>query len=142
MSLDVFPAGLPTSSGDIDPETSAYWDGADSGQLILPYCTQCAKYFWYPRGFCPRCGGSAVSWRQSPGLGTIYSFATVHNGFGEWAEHAPFVVAYVALPEGITLSTNVVECSAERLDIGLQVQAVFERSHADHLPALRFRPLP
>ena len=141
MTPHHFPSALPTAVVDIDPEVAPYWDGAESGRLVLPFCAACAKFFWYPRGFCPRCGSSTVSWRDSSGLGTMYSYATVHNAFGDWAEHAPFVVAYVTLPEGITLSTNIVDCSADRLKVGLQVKAVFERSVPEHQPALRFRPL-
>lgn len=142
MSPDLFTAGLPTGAVEIDPEVLPFWDGAERGVLVLPYCGNCSRYFWYPRGFCPRCSSTDLSWRTSDGLGEIYSFAVVHQAFGEWREHAPFVIAYVRLTEGITVSTNIVDCRIDQLEVGRRVQAIFERSSPDHQPALRFCPIP
>lgn len=141
MSTDFFAAGLPTGPVEIDPEVRPYWDGAANGDLVLPFCKKCLKYFWYPRGFCPRCGHDDLTWQISPGRGEVYSFTIVHQGFGRWAEHSPFVVAYVTLSEGITVTTNVIDCPADKIAVGTVVQAVFEQAEPDDQPALRFRPV-
>src|SRR5690554_5523132 len=118
--------GLPTSPPPaIDPETLPYWDGAAQGQLVLPYCLDCADYFWYPRGFCPRCSGSRLRWDQSSGTGEIYSWTIVRRSFGVWKSHLPFSVAWVTLDEGVSVATNIIDVDVQRLAIGLRVQAVF-----------------
>ena len=39
-----------------EPElTAPFWEAAKRHELILPHCTQCDKFFWYPREACPRC---------------------------------------------------------------------------------------
>jgi len=142
MSASYFSAGLPSAPGPaIDPETEEYWTAARRGELVLPYCEQCQDYFWYPRGFCPRCMSANVGWRPSTGAGEIYAYSIVHRAFGAWVDHTPFVIAYVTLAEGITLSTNVVEVDADELRVGLPVIAFFEHNDGDE-PVLRFQPKP
>jgi len=138
-----FAAGLPTPRPQVDPETQPYWDAAERGELVLPHCTACARPFWYPRGFCPRCGSDDLSWRPASGRGEVYSYSIVRRAAGVWADHVPFVLAYVTLPEGVTVQANVVDCSREQLAPGLRVRAVFERARPEDLPAaLRFTPDP
>jgi uncharacterized OB-fold protein len=143
MNTTVFlSAGLPTSPAPtVDPETMPFWEAASLDRLVLPYCRACAEYIWYPRGFCPRCAGGELEWRESAGQGHVYSFSIVRRAFGQWAQHAPFVIAYVTLDEGVSTVTNIVDCALEEVTIGLRVEALFEKSSdADSAPCLRFRP--
>lgn len=136
-----FPGGLPTPRPAVEPDTQAWWDAAERGDLVIPQCGACDCLFWYPRGFCPRCGSMAVEWRMASGRGEVYSYSIVRRAAEPWGSHTPFVLAYIALDEGITVQANVVDCSADELAPGLRVRAVFERSEADDLPILRFTPL-
>ncbi|WP_456697662.1 Zn-ribbon domain-containing OB-fold protein [Aeromicrobium sp. P5_D10] len=138
---EFYPAGLPTPRPSVDPATQPYWNAAERGELVVPYCDGCELLFWYPRGFCPRCGDAAVSWRSASGRGEVYSFSVVRRAAGPWAEHTPFVLAFVTLDEGVTVQANVVDCPADRLAPGLRVSAVFERADTEDLPVLRFVPL-
>ena len=135
---DHFPAGLPTDDVATDPEVQPYWDAAREGRLVLPHCPACDRPFWYPRNVCPRCGTSPVEFRPASGSGTVYTYTVARHAFGTWKEHVPFVVAYVTLAEGPTVQTNLVDCPADRLAVGLAVTAVFEGEGPT--PALRFRP--
>jgi uncharacterized OB-fold protein len=122
-----------------DPETDPWWEAADEGRLLVPVCTSCERPFWYPRGFCPRCGSQALEWRQATGAGEVYSYAIVERAFGVWQEASPFVVAYVTLDEGVTVATNIIDVDRADLHVGLPVRAVFERAEGANT-ALRFRP--
>ncbi|MDH3047220.1 Zn-ribbon domain-containing OB-fold protein [Gordonia alkanivorans] len=135
-----FQSGLPTDRPVLDPETMPYWDAARAGRLVVPFCETCREYFWYPRGFCPRCGGQHLSWPEVSGHGEVYSYSIVRRAFGEWAAHTPFVIAWVTLDVGIAVLTNLIDCSQDRLDVGLAVDAVFESASVGDLPALRFTP--
>jgi hypothetical protein len=140
MNTHWFPAGLPVDAPVIDPEVTPFWDGTRRGRLVLPFCPGCEQSFWYPRGFCPRCGSSDLEWLEASGRGTVYSYSVVRKAFGEWRDHAPFVIAYVTLGEGVTIPTNLVECSSDQLAVGLEVQALFERSNCSPYGVLRFTP--
>lgn len=135
-----FPGGLPTPRPVVDPATQPYWDAAEREVLVVPFCTACEQSFWYPRGFCPRCGGVEIEWREATGRGEVYSFSVVRRAAEPWGSHTPFVLAYVTLDEGITVQGNVVDCESDQLEPGLAVRAVFERAEADDLPILRFTP--
>lgn len=135
-----FPGGLPTPRPTVEPDTTPYWDAAARGELVVPHCTRCERPFWYPRGFCPRCGGDELDWRRASGHGRIYSHTVVRRAAEPWGSHAPFVLAYVTLDEGVTVQANVVECTDAQLEPGASVRAVFERDDPEDLPALRFVP--
>jgi uncharacterized protein len=137
-----YPAGLPTPAlGTRDPRIDDYWSAAEAGELVLPHCPVCAAPFWYPRGFCPRCGSESIEWRKSTGRGRVHSYTIVRRAGGDWAEHTPFVLAYVELDDGVTLVANVIDCPEDAIEIGLPVTARFERGAGEgQAPALRFVP--
>lgn len=135
-----FPGGLPTPRPVIEPDTQPWWDGAERGELLVPHCHACDRPFWYPRGFCPRCGSPDVAWPTASGRGEVYSYSIVRRAAEPWGSHTPFVLAWVTLEEGVTVQGNLVNCPADLLAPGLRVRAVFERIADDDLPVLRFTP--
>ena len=137
---EFYLAGLPTPRPVVDPETRPYWDAAERGELTVPHCRACNQPFWYPRGFCPRCGGTDLEWPVVAGEGVVYSFSVVRRAAEPWGSHTPFVLAYVALDAGVTVQGNVVDCPAALLEPGLRVRPVFERHDDEDLPILRFTP--
>lgn len=137
-----FGAGLPTPRPvAVDPATEAYWAAAADGRLVLPWCRGCERAFWYPRGFCPRCGGEDLEWREASGGSSVYSWTVVRRAGGPWAEVLPFVLALVALDEGVVIAANLVDVAAADLAVDLRVRPVFERSAEEDLPVLRFAPV-
>ncbi|GAA3973482.1 Zn-ribbon domain-containing OB-fold protein [Actinomadura viridis] len=138
---EYYAAGLPTPSPEVDPETRPYWDAAERGELVLPHCEPCGRPFWYPRGFCPRCGGDDLRWSASDGRGTVDTYSVVRRAGGAWASAVPFVLALVTLDAGVTVQANIVDCPAGDLAVGLRVAAVFERAEPEDLPVLRFVPV-
>ncbi len=142
MTAVEFPAGLPTPSPAVDPATSPYWAAAERGVLVVPRCVGCDRHFWYPRGFCPRCGSWELAWPESSGVGEVYTWTVVRRAGGAWSEAVPFVLAYVRLDEGVVVQANLVDGSSDDLHVGARVVACFERQADGDLPVLRFRPAP
>jgi uncharacterized protein len=131
--------GLPAPAPRVNPEAERYWEATAEGRLLLQRCSACDAVVWYPRGFCPQCSGSELAWFEASGRGTVYSFTINRRGLGEYAEAAPYVIAYVELEEGPRVLTNIVDADLERLAVGDAVEAVFHAT--DEGPALvRFRP--
>ncbi len=102
----------------ISPENRAFWEAANQGRLLLPFCRDCDRPHWYPRPLCPRCFSDRIEWRPSVGRGTVYSFTHV-------AGSQPFIVAYVRLDEGVTMLSNVVHCGPGGAQIGQAVRLAF-----------------
>lgn len=129
---------LPAVPPNPGPEDAEFWRAAAEDRLVLPRCRSCGTFIWYPRGFCPDCHGEDVEWVPASGRGTIYSFTVTQRGAGPWAEHAPYVIAYVELEEGPRVMTNVVGADPDSVRIGDTVTAVFEP--AGTTKVLRFTP--
>jgi uncharacterized OB-fold protein len=130
---------LPVPQLAESPELAPHFDGLRKGQLILPRCDACSVIVWYPRAFCPSCGSTTVTWVESRGRGTVYSFTIVRKGVGPFADCAPYVVAYIELDEGPRVLTNIVG-APEEVAIGAEVTARYELD-ADGTPILRFQLL-
>ena len=111
----LFPAP-PTN-----PEAARFHAAAADGTFLLPRCTACGRYHWYPRNRCPHCFGP-VEWREGSGRGTIYSFSVVESA------SPVFAVAYVTLEEGPTMLTNIVDSPFDEIAIGKAVRLRFMAS--------------
>src|SRR5690606_29693475 len=42
-----------------------FWEATRRRELVLPWCTDCRRPFWYPREVCPTCLGVAIEWRPA-----------------------------------------------------------------------------
>ncbi|MCC6709567.1 MAG: Zn-ribbon domain-containing OB-fold protein [Gammaproteobacteria bacterium] len=115
-----------------DVALEPYWEAARAGRLLLKKCTDCGKAHYYPRPLCPFCMSANTEWLQASGHGSIYSWSVERRGT------PPYAIAFVSLPEGPTLLTNIVDCDLDALAIGQKVQLAFETR--DELPVPVFRP--
>ncbi|MFI0405618.1 Zn-ribbon domain-containing OB-fold protein [Actinomadura sp. 3N508] len=122
-----------------------FWTATAEGRLLLPRCESCATVIWYPRPFCPRCGGRHVTWFPASGEATVYSYTVVRKARGEYRDLTPYVVAYVELAEGPRILTNIVGCDPSEVSIGQPVTLMFdppEEGAAAGPRLYRFRPHP
>lgn len=119
----------------ISEEVRPYFDGAREGRLLVKHCRDCGQHHHYPRAICPHCASDKTEWTQASGRGSIYSFAVVKKAGG-----GAHVLAYVTLDDcKVTMLTNIVTDSPERLSIGAHVQAVF-RIGPDGIEVPMFAP--
>ena len=110
-----------------DEETADYWEGARRHQLIIRRCQDCQYYIHYPKARCPRCRSANVSGSPVSGRGRIYSYSIVHVSLAPGFD-PPYVVAIVELEEqpGLRLTTNIVGCEPDEVEIGMPVKVRFE----------------
>lgn len=110
------------------PETAPFWAAAARNQLILPFCSSCLKFHWYPRMFCPLCGSGKILWNEASGDGTIFSFSTIPG-------QSEKLLAYVTLMEGPLMLTNILDAGVHDVSIGAKVSVRF-------LPSVEGRHIP
>ena len=115
----------------VDAETQPFWDAASQGKLLLKRCRACGAAHYFPRPRCPFCLGE-TDWFEASGLGEIYTFSVTRRG-------DIYAIAYVALDEGVTLITNIVDCDLDALRIGQRVRVTFMPSDGGP-PVPMFRP--
>ena len=104
----------------LNPEVQPFFDAAAQGKLMVKRCAACGQSHHYPRALCPHCGSDRTEWRESSGQGTIYSYSVMRR------VPVPYAIAYVTLPEGVTMLTNLVDCDLDALRIGQAVKVVFK----------------
>ncbi|MBI4498537.1 MAG: Zn-ribbon domain-containing OB-fold protein [Chloroflexi bacterium] len=122
--------------------TDQFWDACQRHELIIPYCTKCSRYFWYPRQECPFCLEGAWEWRKVSGKGRVYTFTLVRQpGHPAFAEEVPYPYAIIQLDEGVRLISNVVGIDPLQLQCEQRVEVVFEEASPD-VTLFKFRPIP
>lgn len=116
------PIPVPT------PETIPFWDAALQGRLVLPRCSPCASFFFYPRPFCPVCGSDEIEWVEVSGRARLTSYIINHRPLPPHEPGVPQVIALVTLEEGPRLMTNIVDANPDPeqlpLDMPLSVRFV------------------
>lgn len=115
--------------------TAPFWNGTAQGELRLQRCNACQHWQFYPRNFCTACGALDLDWAPASGNGTLRSFTIVRRPVTEaYAPDVPYVIALVALAEGPTLMTQLVDvtvpaegadAAASGIIIGAPVQVQF-----------------
>ena len=115
-----------------DVALQPYWEAAAAGRLLLKHCNGCGRNHYYPRPVCPLCFSDRTDWLQASGEGTLYSWSVERRG------NPPYSIAYVTLPEGVTLLTSIVDCDFDKLAVGQKLKLGFEQR--DGLPVPVFRP--
>jgi acetyl-CoA acetyltransferase/uncharacterized OB-fold protein len=123
----------------VTDETEFFWTSGADGTLRLQECTNCSALIHPPAPVCRYCRSHDLAVRAVSGRATLSSF-TVNYRFSLPGLPAPYVVAQVAIVEDprVRLTTNIVQCDPEELQIGQIVEVVFE--HIDDVWLPLFRP--
>lgn len=124
----------------VDVSNAAYWRAAHDGRLLLGECVACGKLHHPPQAVCPFCWNAKVEPKFASGRGTVNSFTVVHqNSDPAFKDNVPYVLGYVDLEEGVSMISNIVNCSIDEVIIGMKVKAVFEQT-SSNTGAVLFEP--
>jgi uncharacterized OB-fold protein len=119
----------------LDADNRAFWTGGKDNELRLMRCQDCASFIHPPRPVCRYCLSENVSPEAVAGTGVIDTFTV---NYQKWhpAMEVPFVIARVAVDgaPGVILTTNIVGCAVEAVDIGDRVRVTFEQQDDVYLP--------
>ena len=121
--MSVYAKPLP----EIQPFTRPFWEGTRQHQLLVQHCNACDANIFYPRRECPECWSKDLGWIKSSGRAKVYTFSVTYEGVEQmFVEDLPIILAWVDLPEGIRLQTNLLDCDPEAVEIGMEVEVVFK----------------
>lgn len=95
-----------------------YVEGLKRGALLYQHCHGCQKAVFYPRPGCPHCGSTALEFKESANLGTVYSVSVVFD------KTQNYNLVLVDLDEGFRLMSTVLNC--EEPAIGARVKGYVE----------------
>ena len=119
----------------LDPDNRTFWTGGADGQLRLLRCRDCGKFNHPPRPVCRSCLSENVAYEPVAGTGVVDTFTVNHQPWYPGLE-VPYVIARVAIDgaPGVFLTTNIVGCPAEAVDVGDRVRVKFLQQGDIYLP--------
>jgi uncharacterized OB-fold protein len=132
-----------------DKASAPFFAGALDGLLMLRRCGACNTFMSPIAGIgapvrprCVTCFSGDLAWAPSSGRAALYSFVLMHQRYDDaFADELPYNIAVVETEEGVRLTSQVVGCPNDALEIGMALEVVFERvSETVAIP--RFRPAP
>jgi len=111
----------------IEKWNAPYWQAAKRHEFVAQQCRACGYVHLPPGLVCTNCLSAEQAWVRLSGRGTIYSYGIYyqlwHPGF---TDDIPYNVALIQLTEGPQIINQVVGCSNDELDCGLEVEVVFD----------------
>lgn len=122
----------PLPRAGVYVDTTAFWQGAAEGRLLLQYCTATQRFQHYPKPVSTYTGRRTLEWREVSGRGTIYACTVVRIPGPGLEGRLPLPVATVELDEGVRVIANVLGCAPEALAIGRRVRLAWDRLDAGH----------
>ena len=132
--------GLPLPEHHVDYK--AYWEGCQTQSLLIQQCNDCGRFRHYPRPVCPSCQSWNSGWQKVSGRGKIWSFTVIREPVDPAVkDKVPYNIIEVELAEqkGLRLISNLVDCPAGDMYIGMPVEVVFE-TVSPEITLPRFKP--
>ncbi|MDA3663739.1 OB-fold domain-containing protein [Mycobacterium xenopi] len=115
-----------------------FWTSGADGTLRFEECLECHALIHPPAPVCRYCRSHNLGVRAVSGRATLAGF-TVNHRFSLPGLPAPYVVAQVAIVEDprVRLTTNIIDCDPDQLELGQPVEVVFEQAEDVWLPLFR-----
>jgi uncharacterized OB-fold protein len=88
---------------------------------------------------CAKCGSFGSEWQRLSGKGAVYSYIVSHQAIHPALDGLiPHAAVLVQLDEGPLMTSNLVDCPIDEIQIGLPVEVVFEKQ-TDEITLPKFR---
>ena len=100
-------------------------------RLEAAKCKKCGKLFFPPRLVCAACGSKGFDKTKLSENGTIISYTMIRVAPADFATQVPYAIAVVESDNGVRLTTQVVDCKPEDLEIGKKVKFVFRKLYTE-----------
>tara|TARA_R110001592_G_scaffold260403_1_gene525065 strand:- start:194892 stop:195305 length:414 start_codon:yes stop_codon:yes gene_type:complete len=130
--------GVPPIITDV---SRPWWEALARSEVAVQQCDACQHWVFYPRAFCPACGGQELTWKKVSGKATLYSWSVarvpVDKAFAHLEEP---ILAVAELDIGIRVPTSLCDVRPEDVRIGMTLSPVFDHDTYADITLLRYRP--
>jgi uncharacterized OB-fold protein len=112
-----------------DELTRFFWDAAREHRLEMLHCADCDRFIHYPQPVCPGCLSAQLAPRALSGRGVVYTYTVAEQAFHPfWADRLPYVLVVVDLAEqpGLRFVSELVDCAADEVVVGMPVEVSWE----------------
>jgi len=119
----------------LDDLNRSFWTSGADGKLRFLRCGDCARLVHPPVPRCPYClAADTLGPAEVSGRATLHSFTVNHQQWFPGAE--PYIVGLVTIVEqdDVRLTTNLVDCAEEDVQVGMALEVRFEHHDDVWLP--------
>ena len=118
-------------------------------RLIGSKCRQCGAVQLGRTIGCVNCAGNDLEEINLSKRGKVYTYSVAQYPppapYKPADPYIPFPVAWVELPEGLRITSTLVECDVDKVDIGMEVELVVSAQYIDEegneVISYKFRPV-
>jgi len=100
-------------------------------RLEASRCDGCGKTFFPPRLVCSVCNSQEFSPTKLQEEGAITTYTVIHVAPDQFAEETPYVIGIVELDDGVKITTQIIDCAPEEVDIGKRARVVFRKIQSE-----------
>ncbi len=98
------------------------WDDGTQGVLLGTVCKSCGVHFFGSPRFCLKCTSGDLQPVELSKEGILYTFTIVRVPPPGWQGSVPYILGAVKLPEGPSITSEVVDCPEEALKVGMPME--------------------
>ena len=119
----------------LDRDNRAFWTGGAEGKLNITRCDDCGQFTHPAREICRHCLSENVGPHAVAGTGAVDTYTINYQAWAKDME-VPFVIARVRLDDvpGVYLTTNIVNCPVDAVDMDDRVRVTFEEQDGIWFP--------
>ncbi|MCS5636680.1 MAG: OB-fold domain-containing protein [Myxococcota bacterium] len=112
---------------EVGPDNEHFWHGGAEGELRFLRCQDCQTYVHPPAPLCPDCLSRDLAPEAVSGRARLHTYTINHQPWVPGFD-PPYLVAIVDIEEqdGLRLTTNLVDCEMEDVEIGMRLKVRFE----------------
>lgn len=100
-------------------------------RLEAAKCRQCGEISFPPRLVCSDCSAREFEKTRLSDYGKIITFTTIRVAPAQFAVQSPYSVAVVESDNGVRITTQIVDCKPDDLEIGRKVKFVFRKLYEE-----------
>ncbi|HEV8309809.1 MAG TPA: Zn-ribbon domain-containing OB-fold protein [Methylomirabilota bacterium] len=117
-----------------------FFEGVRAGRLVVQRCTACESLAVPPKALCPAC--HARAWERVPlqGEGEVASYTVIRVPPAPLAGQAPYAIAVVRFPEGVSLLGRLTGVAVDAVRVGLPVRFIAPADPTTDPPIITFTP--
>ncbi|RMF90957.1 MAG: Zn-ribbon domain-containing OB-fold protein [Methanobacteriota archaeon] len=91
-------------------------------------CKSCNATYFPPRKICPSCRrASKLEDVKLTPKGEVLTYTVIRSAPEGFERQTPYIMAIVKLDEGPMVTTQIVDCEPDEVEIGMAVEGVFRK---------------
>ena len=102
------------------------FDNGLDGELTGVKCNNCGEYFVGTLKFCLNCTNDKLEPVKFSKTGVLRTYTVIWVPPPGWQGDIPYILGSVELPEGVEVTTEVINCPRESIKIGTDMEMVLK----------------